>query len=335
MWTMAVALLGCQSAGRQAAGGSDSPAAARQRIIDLTAPPAKGRQDKTTDAATSAADPSRPVAHIDGQPVLWRDMLPALTEHAGGAVLAELVLDRQVRRQLTKRGLEVTAEHVDGERVIMRETLHADVEKGRQLLAELRRRRGLGALRFAQLLQRNAGLRLLVRDQVQVAEPDVRQAYAIEYGERYEARLLVVASAVLASRIVHEDAAGRPFVDLVMAHSTDASRVAGGLIGPVSPVDPTYPKALRQALSQLAPGQVSPPVALDRGFALLKLLRKTEAQDVPFDDVKEVLAAQVRRRQERRLMQRLARTLLDEANVVVSDPALRKSWDQQQPTTTP
>ena len=126
---------------------------------------------------------------------------------------------------------------------------------------------------------------------------------------------------------MHQTRAGRSFVELVMEHSIDSSRAEGGSIGSISPDDPTYPKAIRQTLARLNPGEVGAPVAIEGGFAVLKLERKTEAQDVPFDDVKESLAEQVRRQAERILMERLARTLLDEADLVIRDPALRASWE--------
>ena len=86
---------------------------------------------------------------------------------------------------------------------------------------------------------------------------------------------------------------------------------------------------IRAALTQLQPGQVSDPVALDKGFGVLKLERKVEGSSVPFDDVKGELAQQVRRRVERIAMQRLGRTILSESEVVILDPALQKSFNEQ------
>jgi len=279
---------------------------------------------------TSVALPaeSQPAAYVNGKPVSWRDFTPSLVEHAGGRILAELVLDRQIDSRLAARGLTVTSEKMDAERVLMQQALHSDPNEAERLLTRLRRRRGLGPARFGRLLERNAALRLLVQDQVQVTDAALRQAHAIRYGPRYEARLIVVDSPQAASKVVREADAGRSFVELVMEHSTDSSRANGGMIGPISLADPAYPKAIRQTLDGLDPGGIGRPVALERGFAVMKLERKSEAQNVPFDDVKEALVDQVRRQAERRLMERLARTLLDEANVVVRDPTLRTSWDQ-------
>ena len=284
---------------------------------------------------TSAALPaeSQPVAYVDGKPVSWRDLNPSLVEYAGGRILAELALDRQITSRLAERGLTVTAEQTDAERVLMRAALHDDPNDAERLLSRLCLRRGLGPVRFGRLLERNAALRLLVQDQVQVTDAALQQAHALRYGPRYETRLIVVDSLAPAAKLVREANAGRSFVELVMEQSTDASRANGGMIGPVSLADPAYPKAIRQTLEKLKPGDVSQPVALERGFAVLKLESKSEAQQVPFDDVKNTLTDQVRRQAERLLMDRLARTLLDEVKLVVRDPALRTSWDQYKDAT--
>ena len=189
-------------------------------------------------------------------------------------------------------------------------------------------------LGLTQLLTRNAGLRLLVQDDVEISDAAIDQAYWFEYGPRYEARLIVTDSFQEAAGLVRRARQGESFIDLAIAHSKDLSRAQGGLIGPISPVDPTYPQVVRTTLQLLVPGEVADPVALEEGFAVLRLERKIEGQDVELDDVKDVLARRVRRRVERMLMQRLARTMLGEADVIVLDPGLHNSWKRHHKTGT-
>ena len=321
---VAAGLVACQS------GSGARPTRSTAAGIARRPAPKRARTAKSPAAAV------RPIcAHVNGEPVPSDELLAALTERAGGPILTELILDRQVRRRLTEHGLNVTPEQIDAERVLMQQALHADADQARQLLSQVRRRRGLGKQRFARLLERNAGLRQLVQDEVQIKDTDVRQAYDILYGPRYEARLIVVDSAALASRVAREARAGRRFVELVRKHSIDPTRANAGLIGPISPADPTYPKAIRQALGQLEPGGISPMIALEGSFALLELLSKTAAQDIAFADVEAMLSERVRRQLDRRLMERLARTLVEEANVVIRDAKLRTSWDQHRKATAP
>lgn len=302
-------------------------------MLCLVAMVVGGCQATATNQATYKAQPLRAKrtvsAHINDQPVSQRQLRAALIEYGGGMILAELILDRQVRKRLAERGRKLTAALIDTERELMSKALHSDPVMAGKLLAELRRRRGLGRQRFTRQLIRNAGLRLLIKDEVHVSEAVVRQAFEIAYGVKYRARLIVVESPSLAAKIIHEAEAGALFVDLVAAHSIDhRSRLNEGLIGPVSPADPTYPKAVRQALRQLEPGQISAAIALDRGFAVLELVSKIVAMDLSFDDVKTTLGDKVQLQLERRAMRRLARTLLEEAEVVIGDPVLAKSWEQ-------
>jgi parvulin-like peptidyl-prolyl isomerase len=252
-----------------------------------------------------------------------------LAEAAGGQVLAEWVLDRALARRLAERGLKVDDQAIAFERQMLLEGLSEDADEAARLLRELRDNRGLGPRRFDQLLARNASMRLLVRDGVQVSDDAVREAFELAYGQRYEARVIVVASAAEAARIARQAREGASFIDLALQHSTDASRAQGGLLPPISLADVTYPDAFRTVLRTLEPGQVSSPIALGNGFALLKLERKTQAADVKLDDVQEVLRQRVRRRDEALAMQRLARTLLEESDPVILNPTLQAGWQQQ------
>ncbi|NJL32268.1 MAG: peptidyl-prolyl cis-trans isomerase [Phycisphaerales bacterium] len=92
--------------------------------------------------------------------------------------------------------------------------------------------------------------------------------------------------------------------------------------------DATFPAALRQAVSQLEVGQVSDPVALDSGFAVLKLERKNEGAGLKLTDVKEELEMRVTRQMQQMLMQRLAREVVLQSDLVIMDPALSKSYAQ-------
>lgn len=304
--------------------GCRSPSGTGQaRPVGLSGSP--GRLASPPDASGFGST----VAYFLGQPIDWLELRPALVEAGGGSVLAELVLDRMVDQKLKERGQVVQSQHVDRERSLLTEALDpSDPDRAQQLLRQLRQRRGLGSHRFKQMLVRNAGLRLLIHDQVEVSRAAVEQAHQLEHGPRYEARLIVTDSLVQAADVVRDARAGKSFSDLAIAHSTDPSRAQGGLIGPVSPVDPTFPKAVRTTLASLEPGQASDPVALDDGFAVLRLERIVHGDDIEMERVKEVLQIRVRRQVERMLMRRLVRAMISEADVTILDPLLAASWRQ-------
>lgn len=270
------------------------------------------------------------MAYVGGRPVRLGDLLPPLIEAAGGEILGEVVLEEMLSRRLENAGLTLTPAMLEAERAILSRTLDEDEDQSARLLAELRDRRGLGEARFAALLRRNAGLRLLVADRVEVTEPALRQAYRLAYGPSFRVRLIIAASLNQAQRLRQRAVeAGESFGELAAIESTDASAAQGGLLSPIRPDDTSYPAVLRSAIQQLDVGGVSPPVALGGGFALVKLEEKLPGSDVVFDGVQERLKEVVRTRAERVLMQQLARELVSAAELVVLDPTLNNLWEAQ------
>jgi len=308
-------------AGCKAIGPTNSPET--NRLPNLSVPTAK-----STDSTSLPNGPE--LAFFNSQPVFWDNLRNNLVETAGGQVLAEYILDQLVQSQLAERGLGVDQQQLDNEKLLLTQTLHHDPDQAQRVLEQLKLQRGWADHRFAQLIARNAGLRLLVQGQVQVSDAAIDQAYQLEFGPRFETRLIVTQSLSQAGELLARARSGEPFIDLAVNHSIDASRARGGLLAPVSPADPTFPAAIRQSITELKPGQISDPIALDQGFALIRLEKKIDGQPIQFDDVKDTLATHVRLRIERMLMQRLAKTVLDQADVIVLNPILKQSWDQHQ-----
>jgi parvulin-like peptidyl-prolyl isomerase len=308
-------LVGCQPSGE---GFSPSSSAATQP----GGPREAGAGDRT--------NAERPLAYVAGQAVYPQEVLGALLESAGGQILAEVVLDRLIAARLGERGMALSEADIQAEKARLMSSLSQDEDQAVLLLRELRSRRGLGEQRFEQFLRRNAGLRKLVQDEIAVTPAAVRRAYAIEYGPRYEARIIVVPTLAQAAQ-VRQLAIQRPqaFGELAATHSRDSSAGSGGWLGAISAEDPVYPQALRTALEAMEQGEISSVVAVDGGFAVLALERKIAGEKVEFDDVQESLSEQVRRQSERLATQRLVRAMLAEAKVVVLDPALSESWKQQ------
>ena len=273
--------------------------------------------------------PAMPLAFAVDQRIDWPDLQPIMTELAGGQALSELVLDRMVGRRLAERGIELDQADYDAERDIIRKSLDSDPDAAQRALNMMRNRRGWGPVRFRAMLKRNAALRKLAQDQVKITDQALTDAYEMVYGPQYEARLIITARASQAGELLKRARQGESFADLAIEYSIDESRAQGGLLPLISPKDPSWPQPVRDALILLEPGSISPPIALEAGFAILKLLRKIDRQAVEFDDVKQQLQAGVQRQAETLLMKKIARQMLVEAKVTVFDPTLSESWDNQ------
>src|SRR5690606_4192657 len=142
-----------------------------------------------------------------------------------------------------------------------------DEEQTGRLIAALRESRGLGDRRFAALLERNARLRRLAEERVRVSPEDVELAYRIRYGPRFRARVLLVRTERRAAEIRAELAAaeaGLPgrFAEAAARWSVDPSGPRGGVVEPISPLDPAYPAAVRRLLPTMEVGQLSPVIAV-------------------------------------------------------------------------
>lgn len=282
---------------------------------------------------TGPVAPERTVAYINGKPVTQGELYRMMAPQVGGEALAEVALDRLVGQRLVERGVVLDDAAIQAERQTLLLSLSSDDDQAISLLEQMKQQRGLNDERFAALLRRNSGLRALVRDEVQIADAAVRQAYETAYGQRYQVRLLLSEKLSEAQAARAQVLTGADFSALASRLSTDVSRSQGGLLSPISPADATYPKAIRDALPSLKPDaretRLSPILAVDSGFALLYLEQVIPAQDVPFDRVEADLRRGVRLQLERVRMQQLARSLLEQANVVVLDPLLQPGWEAQ------
>ncbi len=271
---------------------------------------------------------------IEGEAIDWAEIAPRLSEAAGGLVVEELALERLLTREVGRRGLSISEEDLALERA----WLLATIAEGKRLpdaeasllIWEVRQRRGLGPVRFASLLRRNALLRALVHDRVEVRPDQVELAWRVQHGERVRVRIIVAASQQEAHRLRNEALAGEPnetelrFATLAEAHSTDASASRGGLIEPFSTKDPAYEQAIRQTAEALQPGDIGPIVPVGHGFAVVYLDQRLPGDGTAIDEARAALTEQLRRRQERLLMDELATQLLAHARVNVIDQSL--SW---------
>lgn len=272
---------------------------------------------------------ARPPVIVESRVVEWAEIRPLLAEAAGASVLQEVVLDRALAPALNDAGITIGAAQVDAERALFYETLSDDPDVSARLARELRARQGLGRNRFERLLRRNASLRALVRDQVQVTDEAMLQLHQTTYGPKRQCRIMVLPTLGDAQAAITRLTRGEFFGDVAVDVSTDASAARGGLLPPLSRGDASYPEALREALWALAPGGVSPPVLLGDNYAVLTLVRNVDAQDVELDAVRAELGRQLRLSQERLLMDQLARRLFADSSVVIIDDGLKESWDSR------
>ncbi len=269
---------------------------------------------------------ARPVAIVNGRGVNWGELRPLLNEAAGPEVLREYILNRLVHETAVAAGVVVGHEQIETERQLLLDSLSDDPDTAIRLLETLREQQGLGKVRFERLLSRNAALRAMVRDRVQVTDADVQQLHEVTYGPKRQGRIIVTRDLADARAAGERIAAGEPFMDVAVRVSIDSSAPRGGLLEPIALADASYPEALRLALWRLDPGETSQPILVDGQYALLMLVREINAQEVPFADVRDELARQARLSKERLQMDQLARRLTEDVSVTIFDDVLHDVW---------
>jgi hypothetical protein len=259
---------------------------------------------------------------------------PYLGEAFGGLVIEEILITRAAEAELARMGRSLSGADLERERAELADALDVggsgvDPETA---IDSVRRARGLGPQRFELLVRRTAALRMLVRDEVSVAEEEIRLAHAVRYGPKRRVRLMMAATEREAAGALAElaglDGASRRarFIQIAMDRSIDASGAAGGLIEPISVADPAYPISVRTTIGSLGAGEISPVIALNPNYAIVLVEEVIADQGVAIETVRQSLASDLRRRQERLLMERKAGAILESSSVTIIDPSLQWSW---------
>ena len=264
-----------------------------------------------------------------GEPIYPEQFDGLMIELSGKRALQELVLDRLLATELARSGRILDPGAEDREQAILLMALDEDSDRAIRLLQEVRIRDGLGQERYAALLRRNAILRTLVEDQIQISEDSIIAAWDRDHGPRRVARVLVVQSLADTAEIQLQLEAGIPFAELAAARSTDASASTGGLVDPISRLDPSWPTSFREVLWSIEPGTVSPPVLVGENYVIVQCLEERPGDGIQLDDVREKSELVVRRARERLLMDTTARALLEDAAIDIIDSKLQRAFEER------
>ena len=270
--------------------------------------------------SANAAPAEGLVAIVDGMTVNFDDLRAGLVEGAGSAVLRDKVVDLRLTARLKSRGISIGTDAIERERTILLDALEGDRARALELLAEVRRRQGLGDARFEALLRRNAGLRALVAGEVKLDDEGIEHVYDMLHGAKRVARVAVLASLPDAEAFIR-DRATRPFAELAIERSVDDSAARGGLLPAIARRDPSYPEAMRAAIFATEIGKTSPPVLDGARFFVMEVVSETPTDGTPRDAARARCERTLRLSRERLLMDALARELASMKGVTVFDRA--------------
>ena len=265
----------------------------------------------------------RPLATVDGARMNFAEIEASLLELGGAAVVRERALDLAVAREATRREVRIDEAAIARERRLLVENLAEDPDRAERILQELRNSRGLGPVRFSGLLRRNAVLRSLIADDVVLDQNIVRGAWDARHGASRVVRIISTIDLRNAEKARARIESGEDFSVVAVETSIDASGPRGGRLAPLSRLDPSWPRAFREAIFELTPGSLSDAMPVDGRILLIEVLEERPADGVPFEAGREEAARVARLAAERLLMDRLARRLAPVDSIEPLDPALR------------
>jgi len=308
-----------------------------------SSPNTQARHDRNIGAPGSAEQAeggSRVVVQYAGGRLTMADLIPTMIERAGGEAIELALLDRLLTAQLAEAGLIVGEPQfsAEQEQLLASQAAYAGAlsdDERAEIYRAFIRERGLSDEAFRALIRRNAMLRAIVAPTVTVSDLEIRRTHALIHGEKYLLRLIVTSTASEASearrRIREGDGPlGARFAQVARAMSTDGSAEAGGLIDPVSPLDPIAPRAILETMNTLGPGELSEVFSFGPGgdgrAGVLMVEAVLPPDGVTLDTSRERIARQLRLGKERLAMQELGVRLIRDADVVVLDEPLFRAW---------
>lgn len=284
-------------------------------------------------AQTPAIDASRVAFLLDGVPVPFAAIQNQLAEISGDRVVEEAALGVLLERRSRELGIGVTNAMIETERArlveqIRREDPSAEPQPG--VIERIRANRGLGPRRFDELLRRNAILRAIVRrdpSTAQEAKTRGERAVALAQADTSRIRYAVLGSTQAAvaarDRLLNHGDAGLEwrFAEMCAQRSFHTSAPRGGLIPTLRDGDPTTPIAVHAAIRSMDPGTLSHVLETRDGPALVYLVSRSDGEAVDAA-TRERITRRAEIASEQLIMERLARSILDDASIIVTDPSL-------------
>lgn len=311
--------LGAPQADAESGGFFGFGKSAKEQAVPATIP--------ATQQAAAAPRPVHPahdiMALVNGKDINRAQLAHACTERYGEDVLESLVNKRLILHHCKKRDIEITQEEVNAEVDRMAKRFKLGRE---QWLDLLEKERGIGRQEYARdILWPTLALKKLAADQLVVSEQELVKAHEMRFGPAVRARLIVVSDREKALQIQRQ-LVERPeeFARLAMNESEDINSASiGGMIQPIR--RHMGDATIEQTAFAMQPGQISEILPIGEQFAILKCEEHLPEQRIPFEQVRNELAEQIKETKLRKVASTLFADLQESAFIqnVWNDPSLR------------
>jgi len=240
----------------------------------------------------------RVVAKVGNRDVTILELQTALERHYGAELLGQM-LDREViRLEGNETGTSIGSAEINRELKRMQQ----GYESEQQFYASMQNQLGLSEQEIKEDVTNKLLLEKLATKHIQITDAQVEdymKTHADEFKQNTEYNILqiIVSTKDQANKVIAELAKGESFATLARDRSLDdATNNTGGDLGWIEGDDPFVAAPVLEAAKLLKVGEVSKPVPLQQGFAIVKLKNRREKvnPDLAFvrENVRRELALQ-------------------------------------------
>ena len=234
---------------------------------------------------------TRKVAVIGSEGISEGDLVNQLKKQYGALILDKMVDRQVVSLYAEQNGVTVTEDELDREL----EKLQRDRTDELGLLDHFLQDSGRNSQELREELRHYLLLEKIATQDIRIDDKEAYQYYE-KNREKYNQPPLVRISAIYvnskaeAEQVVQELKRGASFPTLAKERSSDIySASSGGDLGWISLVDGDQPTEILDEAAILEEGQMSSPIPLEKGFAVIQVVKKKESIIRTYDDVKDDL----------------------------------------------
>ncbi len=244
-------------------------------------------------------DPNLPVATIFGDEKLTRQQFGEYLMRKYGKNELELFVNKQIiARAFAKKGWRISADDIRGAIDAQAKTLGVIPEKFEQPILQ---RFGKSKSEWIEdVLIPQLMLARLCKDKVKPpTECEIRQAFDRKYGEKRECQMIVCSTEAEAAAIHKSVSTSEDAFERESRRQSDPGLAAsGGRVHPPIPacgiMDDEAEHAVLKVVGKLRVGEVSQPVAIGKGFAIIKCTKVIPADTTKsFENEKPMLLQEV------------------------------------------
>jgi parvulin-like peptidyl-prolyl isomerase len=290
------------------------------------------------------------VVIVNGAPISQKQIVDRLMEAHGLSMMQQMIVLELARQEATRRQIRVSQADIEREfedslDEIARESglegPDATRENKLRALQIVLDNKRISMEEYKISVERNAYLRPIAQQDVQVDDATLREEFARTYGERVVVRHIQIPVSDRRTLLAAETdlRQGADFADVARRLSANPRTAAvGGELEPFTFTDTRLPAIMREIAFSLRPGEQSNAVQTDTNYQILRLERRIPPDNVRFEEVRDQVRRSVVSRATAAKMQELAVELFQKATIKVIDRRMKDKYEDflkkgQTPTT--